>query len=71
MIGEEEVDSVGAEESQYLLTGSLLTSIWMQAYAERKRQRAHKALDRRKLEGRIHDYVRDTARNMLEKRSTI
>lgn len=41
----------------------------MQAYRERQQQKAAKALDRKKLEPRIHDYVRDTARSTLEKRS--
>lgn len=46
-------------------------AVWAQAYAERQRQKATKALDRRKLDPRIHDYVRDTVRSTLEKRATI
>ena len=43
----------------------------MQAYKERQRQKATKSLDRKKLEPRIHDYVRDTVRSTLEKRSNL
>ncbi len=43
----------------------------VQAYKERLRQKAAKALDRKKLEPRIHDYVRDTARSTLEKRTNV
>ncbi len=43
----------------------------VQAYKERQRQKAAKALDRKKLEPRIHDYVRDTVRSTLEKRLNI
>jgi len=45
--------------------------VFMQAYTDRQRQKQAKALDRRKLEPRIHDYVRDTVRSTLEKRSTV
>ncbi|CAK0751346.1 hypothetical protein CVIRNUC_002061 [Coccomyxa viridis] len=41
------------------------------AYKERQRQKAAKALDRRKLEPRIHDYVRETVDSTVEKRSTL
>ena len=43
----------------------------VQAYKERQRQKASKVLDRKKLEPRIHDYVRDTVRSTLEKRSNL
>ena len=43
----------------------------VQAYVERQRPKAAKALDRRKLEPRIHDYVRDTVDSTLEKRSAL
>ena len=43
---------------------------WGQAYAERQRARAPKPIDRRKLEPRIADYIRDTVKVLIEKRDT-
>lgn len=44
--------------------------VWLQAYAERQRANAPKPLDRRKLEPRIKDYIRETVRNLIDKRHT-
>ncbi|CAL8462433.1 g1966 [Coccomyxa elongata] len=39
------------------------------AFAERQRANAPKPLDRRKLEPRIKEYIRETVRNLIEKRT--
>ena len=41
----------------------------LQAFAERQRTNAPKPLDRRKLEPRIKEYIRETVRNLIEKRT--
>ena len=53
------------------MASTVRIGVFMQAYTDRQRQKQAKALDRRKLEPRIHDYVRDTVRSTLEKRSTV
>lgn len=41
----------------------------LQAFAERQRTNAPKPLDRRKLEPRIKEYIRETVRNLIEKKT--
>ena len=43
----------------------------LQAYAERQRAHAPKPIDRRKLEPRIGDYIRDTVKVLIDKRDTM
>lgn len=40
----------------------------LQAYAERQRASAPKPIDRRKLGPRVGDYIRETAKVLIEKR---
>jgi hypothetical protein len=54
-----------------MLTGAVTRpSVCEQAYAERKRAKTFKPLDRRKLEPRIRDYIRDSVRNLIDKRAS-
>jgi hypothetical protein len=43
----------------------------MQAYGERQRANAPKPIDRRKLGPRVGDYIRETAKVLVEKREAV